>query len=297
MRFYLALATLMLAGCAATKPALGVKVDPSLATLIPSDSVFLAGTRLQDLEKAQIYQKHFAGRTAPQIDEFSRRIGIDPRKDLWELLYVSNGRDGVLLGRGKLADEGLEPGLKANGAQRFGYKGFKLIGGESAAVLFVNSTTAGLGPVSALHWIVDRRGTSRGAPPALAAMMREIPPEAQVWSVFTGGAAKLPVDPNSNFANVNQLLQSVQSGSIYFDLRDGVHGLAFALCTSDDSAQQVEGAIKAAIGIGRLSAPKDKPEFAQIYDGIRATQEGNRVKLYIDIPQNLADEFLSAWLK
>jgi predicted RNA polymerase sigma factor len=89
----------------------------------------------------------------------------------------------------------------------------------------------------------------------------------------------------------------LSSGSLYFDLRDGLHGLVQANCSTDDGAQQVQGALKALVGLGRLSVPKDQPELAQVYDSIRITEESRRVKMYLDIPQATVDRFLSLWLR
>src|SRR5580658_4233483 len=107
---------MLLAGCARKAP-VGPKIDPALATLIPGDTTLLIGTRLEALERTPVYQKYLADRKFPQIDEFARQTGIDPKKDLWELLFVSNGKNKILLGRGKFANE-MEPRLEKNGAKR-----------------------------------------------------------------------------------------------------------------------------------------------------------------------------------
>lgn len=287
-------AAIWLAGCA-RKPA-QVQIDPSLATLVPPDTVLMVGTRLDALLKTPVYQKNFAGKQFPQIEEFASRTGLDPRKDLWELLYVSNGRDGVLLGRGKFADEMEEPDSTKPGVGRFGYKGFKMLGDENNAVLFINSTTAAIGRVSALHDLIDQRANSHGAPPVLAPLIAQIPPNAQFWGAYAGGPIQLPFDADSNLGNVNKLLASIQRGFIYFDLRSGLNGVASAECADEAGAQQVYGALKALIGLGRLSLPKNQPELAQVYDSIRVTEEAQRVKLYIDVPQEMVDKFLSIWL-
>lgn len=294
MRRVLWIAAITLAGCA-RKPA-HVQIDASLATLVPPDTVLMVGTRLDGLLKTPVYQKNFAGKQFPQIEDFAARTGLDPRKDLWELLYVSNGRDGVLLGRGRFADEMEEPDSKQAGVQRFGYKGFKMLGDERNAVLFVNSTTAAAGTVPALHALIDQRGNSHGAPPALASLIEQVPPNAQFWGAYAGGPIQLPFDADSNLGNVNKLLGSIQDGSIYFDLRSGLNGVASAACADEAGAQQVYGALKALIGLGRLSVPKNQPELTQVYDGMRVTQEAQRVKLYIDVPQQMVDKFLGVWL-
>ena len=294
MRKLLILAAVGLAGCSTTPSS--VKVDPLLDTLVPSDTVLLVGTRLEKLLKTPIYQKNFANRQIPQIEEFSRRIGVDPRKDLWELLFVSNAKSGVVLGRGKFADELMEPNLAKEGATRMGYKGLNLYGNDQGAVVLLNPTTAAVGRIDDLHNLIDHKGDSHGPPPALAALVKQIPANAQFWAAYSGGPLQLPFDPNSNLANINKLVSSVDTGSVYFDLTSGLNGVLTANCASDDGAEQVESAFKALIGIGRLSVPKNQPDLADVYNTIRVTREAKRVKLYIDVPDAMVQKFLGMWL-
>ncbi len=282
------------AGCS-QKPA-SVHVDPSLNTLVPPDTVLLVGTRLETLVKTAIYQRNFANRRFPQIEEFARRTGIDPRKDLWELLFVSNGKQGVLLGRGKFADEMLEPRLEKEGAIRSGYKGLNLYGNDEGAVTLINPTTAALGRMDDLRSLIDHRADSHGPPAALAELMKEIPADAQFWAAYSGGPIKLPFDADSNLGNINRLAGSVETASLYFDLRTGLSGVVIANCASADGAEQVETALRGLVGIGRLSIPKDQPELAEAYNGIRVTREAKRVKLYIDVREAMVEKFLEMWM-
>jgi hypothetical protein len=87
-----------LAGCR-PKPAPIVLVDPALAILVPPDAVLLAGVRMKQL----------------------RESGIDPRKDVWELLITSDGKDTVVMARGKFSELGMEPKLEREGVRRFAY--------------------------------------------------------------------------------------------------------------------------------------------------------------------------------
>jgi hypothetical protein len=277
------------------KPDAGVKVDPALVTLAPPDTVFMAGARIEALLKTRVYQTYFAGRQLPQIEDFTRRTGLDARKDLWELLFVSNGSQGVLLGRGRFADE-TETKLEKEGGRRFVYKGLNLIGDERSAVMFISPSTAAVGEIDALHSLADERGKSNGAPAPLAALLKQIPAEAQMWAAFTGGRVNLPFEDKSNLANLNKLFASTERGTMYFDLRTGVSGVAEATCSSNESAQQVQGALNAFLGLARIAAPKDQPRLVQVYDRIRVTQEASRVKVTIDVPMELADTLLRAWM-
>jgi hypothetical protein len=283
---------MILAGCA-RKSAPGPKVDPALATLVPEDTTLLVGTRLEALEKTPVYQKYLADRKFPQVEDFAKQTGLDPQKDLWELLFVSNGKNNVLLGRGKFANE-MEPRLEKGGAKRFGYKGYNLIGDEKAAVVFISSSTAAMGATESLRYLLDQRGTSKGPPPALAALMKDIPADAQFWAAYTGG----PVDLGftGNLANINKLVGSIQTGSVYFDLRTGLNGVASGECSTNQDAEEVQGALKAFIGLGRLNTPANQPQMQAAWDGLRTTLQDKRVKLYIDVPQNVVDQFLALWM-
>jgi hypothetical protein len=285
-------AVMILAGCA-RQAAVGPKVDPALATLIPDDTTLAVGTRLEALEKTPVYQKYLADRKFPQVEEFAAQTGLDPQKDLWELLFVSNGKDKVLLGRGRFANE-MEPRLEKGGAKRFGYKGYNLVGDEKTAVVFISSSTAAMGATDSLRYLLDRRGTSKGPPPALAALMKDIPADAQFWAAYAGG----PVDLGftGNLGNINKLVNSIQTGSVYFDLRTGLKGVAVGDCSTNQGAEEVQGALKAFIGLGRLNTPAKETEMQAAWDGLRTTLEDKRVKLYIDVPQNVVDQFLGLWV-
>lgn len=291
-RIVLCALILLSAGCTRPVP-VGPKIDLALATLIPDDTTLLVGTRLEALERTPVYQKYLADRKFPQVEEFAKQTGLDPKKDLWELLFVSDGKNNVLLGRGKFANE-MEPRLEKQGAKRFGYKGYNLVGDEKAAVVFISTTTAAMGPTEALRSLLDHRGTSKGPPPALASLMKDIPSDAQFWAAYAGG----PVDLGfgGNLANVTKLVSSIQTGSIYFDLRTGLSGVAEGECSTDQAAEEVQGALKAFIGLGRLNTPANQKELLAAYDGLRVTLEDKRVKLYIDVPQNVVDQFLALWM-
>jgi hypothetical protein len=188
----------------------------------------------------------------------------------------------------------MEPRLEKEGAKRFGYKGYVLVGNEKTAVVFFSSSTAAMGPTDSLKFLLDQRGTSKGPPAALAALLKDIPSDAQFWAAYAGG----PVDLGftGNMANVSKLVSSIQSGSIYFDLRTGLNGVAAGQCATDASAEEVQGALKAFVGLGRLNTPADQKEMQAAWDGMRVTLQDKRVKLYIDVPQNVVDRFINLWM-
>ena len=99
------------------KPSATIVPDAALMPLIPADTLILTGVRMTELKKTPVYRKLMAENKLPQIDEFAKETGIDPRKDIWEIILASNGKTTIALVRGQfteggIAGSGLEPRLE-----------------------------------------------------------------------------------------------------------------------------------------------------------------------------------------
>ena len=290
-----ALAVLVIACSSCSLKPQGANLDPSLALLIPADTITMVNVRLDLLQKTPVYQKYFSKQSIPQIEEFARQTGVDPRRNLWDVLFISNGKKSAVLGRGMFSDES-EPrldNLTKQGAKRFGYKGLNMVGDDQYAVLLVSPTVLAAGDTAFLKQMVDTRDKSTGPPAALAALIKDIPREAQFWGAYSGGPVSLPFEASGNLANANKVLSLIQQGSYYFDLRTGVNGVALGVSASEPDAQQLEGALKGLIGLGRLSTPANQPDAQRIWDGFRVTEQNRQVKLYVDQPEELVDKLIS----
>jgi hypothetical protein len=289
----LALLTVACSSCS-LKPQ-SSNLDPSLALLIPADTIALVNVRLDLLQKTPVYQKYFSKQNIPQIDEFAQKTGVDPRRNLWEVLFISNGKQSAVLGRGMFSDES-EPrldNLTRQGAKRFGYKGLNLVGDENSAVLMVSPTVLAAGDTAFLKQMVDTRDKSTGPPAALAALIKDIPRDAQFWGAYSGGPVSLPFETSGNLANAGKVLSLIQQGSYYFDLRTGINGVALGQSATEKDAQDLEGALKGLIGLGRLSTPANQPDAQRIWDGFRVTEQDKKVKLYVDQPQEMVEKLIS----
>jgi hypothetical protein len=283
-----------LAGCAAAPPP-GPRIDPALAGLIPQDTVIMAGLRLEALKRAPVYQKFLTHRSVPQIDAFGKRTGIDAQKDLWELLYVSNGKSGALLGHGMFSDEG-EPKLQRRGDNRFGYKGFNLVGNEEQAILLINQTVLAIGDTNELRAMVDAHEKSAGPPAAMAALLARMPAAVQVWAAYDGGGMRLPLDAGGNLGNVNKIASLIQTGTLYLDFSTGLEGVAEGTSANEQDAEQLESGLKALIQFGQLSASAKQPQLVSALSGLRPLREKLEVKLQISEPEESVDSLLDLLL-
>ena len=295
---YAAALCLALAGCQPKKPG-SVRIDPALEALIPSDTVFIAAANVDAVRETPVYQKLLSRVPLPQLDEFTRQTGLDPRKELSQILSCSNGKHGVLMARGKFKVTDIQARMDARGMRRSSYKDHTLFSGNQASLVFLNATTALAGQAADLEAIIDGRGIGGGLPPALREIVRAIPSSDPVWAALTGGLQNLNVNApaNSNLANIISALKTIDTATLGMDLHSGIDLNAEVSCKTDRDAKFVHDMVKGVVGFGRLNTPDNHPELLQLYDAIKVSQQQNRALVTANIPEDLADKFLDLWLK
>lgn len=290
------LAAALFTGC--RRQAAHIPIDPALATLAPHDTVFLAGIRFDKIRGTSVYRQFIEQRRIPELDRFARETGLDPRKDIWEFLIAFNGRQALVMARGKFAPAGLEPKLEREGARRFAYKGYTFLGDEHTAVTFMNATTALAGPTALVRSIIDQRDrTGGGIPRGLRERIDALPAASQVWAVGDV-AGRLPSSSGrgsgarleGNYATLARLIETVRYVSAALDLRSGLQGRVTLESTSEADADRLNSAIRGLVGMGRLSTPSDQPELLRFFDGFKTERHGNGVVVDLNIPADLIDD-------
>lgn len=291
MRLWLVpLLAIVIVGCK-PKPSATIVADPALMTLVPSDTVFLAGIRMEPLRSTPIYQKYVAQQKIQWVEDFTKETGLDPRKDLWEFIIASNGKDTVVMTRGTFAEMGLEPKLQKQGVQRMGYKGYTLLGDETTAVAFINSSTAIAARTPYVKRMIDNRDKgSSGAPKWIIDRVKQIPSTNQVWFTGAGDVPKIDRSDAGNMANLNVLIDKVQSFTGGVDFRAGARAHVDATCDTDADAEHLAQSIKGLIGMGRLSTPTEQHDMLRVYDAVKVGFRAKQVNVDVDLPQDLLDQ-------
>ncbi len=295
LRNSLLIATLALAGCSPIPKETSVFIDPQFASLVPADTTLLVGLRVENLVKTSLYLKYLSGGKISIIDRIARGTGINPEKSLWNLLFVSTGKQSFVLGRGKFADELMAPDFSNKGVHRFGYRGFTLFGDEQQAMLMVNSSTIAIADTPTLRWLVDQRSSLTGLPEHLNALTKEIPRQTQFWGAYLGGAIDLPLA--GNLQNVNKILGLLSGGTFYFDFTDGVKGTLTGVSANAQNAQQVHDGLQLLLALMRTMTPKTQPQLSRALDGFQLLREGQRVSVKITEPEDLAGTLIERILK
>lgn len=296
------LALLILLGACRPQRSPTIVANAALMPLVPPDTTMLAGFRVEELKKTQVYQTLLKEEKLPQLDEFARETGIDLRKDIWEVIVASDGKSTLTLIHGKftdggIADSGKEPDLARKGIRRTPYKGYNLLGDDRVAVVFLNSSVAAAGPVDAVRRVIDARDERNSRPPAgLLDRLREIPSSNQIWAISTGGwAGVLPEELGGAMGGLKRMPVDIRSMVATMDLSSGVRFNGEFVSGDEASARKMNDAIRGVIGVGRLTTPDDKKEMLKFYDAVQVERMEQKVVVRTDIPleifKMLLDQF------
>ena len=286
MRLLLTITVLLVPSC------FGVQIDPLLVKFVPADSSSLLGARMSQLRMTPIYQKMVAQQKLPQLEQFARETGFDPRTDVDELLLGSaeDPASTLVAARGKFHLHNLTKAVATP------YRGYTIYSQEDNGFVPIDANTTIAGRIPRLKLAIDQyKAGGVAASKALLDRARAIPDNFQVWAVSEGGlnlvARQLPQAGNGiNFAKI---FQNVEQTSFEADLRNGVKAVITGSCKTPEDAKNLSDGARGLVGFGRLSVPDAQPELLKLWDGIEVKQDDRRITLNADIPQDLIDRVVA----
>jgi hypothetical protein len=270
------------------------RVDNVLAQMVPPDSVMLTGMRMEQLASTPLFQKLVAQQKIPQMDQFAKESGFDPRRDVRDLLLASNGRQTVLLARGtfhlKVPDK----------AKKINYHGFVILSNGSeqkteSGFCVLDSTLAAAGPLLALEAALDQyKSGNRNNAAALLTRARSIAETYQFWVVTAGNGNLISenMPGGSNGPDFGRIFRSLQNVLVEADLRNGLKGFAEGYCPSAQDAKSLSDAVRGMVGMARMNTPENQPDLLRVWDGFKVEQSDRKVTLTVDVAQDLMDELL-----
>ncbi len=274
-----------LASIAAAQP----PIDNVLERMVPPGSTSLVGARMDRIKQTDFYRKLAAAQPLPQVDEFARQTGFDPRRDVRELLYVETAHGSVLLARGTFHLNS----ISLKGAQKTRHGDYEILGRGTGGFCILDSTLAAAGDVPAIEAALDewKSGTHTAAQPLLA-RAASINPQAQFWGVSTGVGGFLAdhppkVGPGMDFS---QIFRSLSDASFQIDLSAGFKAELRGTADTEKNAIGFRDAVRGVVGFGRLQVPENQPELLRVWDGITVDQQGRSIAIHADIAQDLFDK-------
>jgi hypothetical protein len=297
LRLLLVAIIAVLASCE-RRPSPTVFVDPALAVLVPPDTIALAGVRMQQLAKTPFYREWVETRQLQFVEDFRRRTGLDPTKDLWEFLLASDGTATLVLVRGKFSQQGREPRLDIEGARRSDYKGYTMIGTDEAAVVFLNPTTAAAGATAAVKRLIDRRNEVSGLPAALESRLKLILSSNQAWFVanVSGRIPQLSDRDPGIWSALARLAGTVEFARGGLDVREEFRANISVESATEKDAEELRGALRALLGLGRLNTTEERRDMLTVFDGMQVSREGSVVHFSTDIPFDVLKKSAAPYL-
>ncbi|MBS1829529.1 MAG: hypothetical protein JST93_29785 [Acidobacteria bacterium] len=286
-------ALVALTSCKSSQSEKGIVLSRSIEDFIPHDTVVLVGARIAKIQATPVYQKLSAGSNFKELDDFVKRTRLDPRKDIDEVVFASNGKDGVLIVRGRFEDpKNLESLLEKEGARRVTAGNRTILTKDEAGVVFIDKTIALAAKMPYLESAITPKGDDNSKRGVLH-QVADLPQDKHIWGVAIGGFAPIPLPQTGNLANLNRIFRSLETVTMTLDMQNGLNLDAMGECGDEKDAKQLHDMLRALIGFGRLSTPTDKPEMLRFFDKIKIDHAKRKVELNADVPMDMIDYFLS----
>jgi hypothetical protein len=269
------------------------RVDPALASLIPGDTLALAGLRLDLLKKTETYSKLLPEAEKKRVlGDFERRTGINLEDEIHEIVYCLGGKLPVALVRGKftnggVANSGLEPQLKIEGGQKFPYKGYMLIGKEETAATFLNSSVVVAGTAAALRDLIDVQAQGSQTPQGLVEMVKQLPPSSHMYMV--SDRPKLPEGGVMGFRSLPLELKTVKA---HVDMSVGAKLKVEIDFSREGDAKKLNDLVRAGMGLLRQMQKGEVSAEAKLLDSLVMTGEGMKWTAEGEVPLDVMREGL-----
>jgi hypothetical protein len=255
--------------------ACGGRAHSTWTAFVPPDTMALVGVRLDKLRTTPAYRKLAGQHRLPRFDDFRSDTGVDPERDIRELVLAYDGQSALWIARGAFP-------LKDASSPR------------NSSLTIIDKDTALAGPAAVVRAAIDQYKSGRGgAPGGLLARVQALPGDPQIWAV-TSGWTGLPPDTlrqMGNAANLDRVLRSTESTTLTADLRAGLHAVMAAECRNEADGLNLSAELRGLLGLLR-SVPKNRPDLLRALDGIQVSQQGRSVKVSVDLPQDLFDRLL-----
>lgn len=282
------------AGC--SKPgATGVSVNSAFRPYVPPDTKALAAADLDNFKASPFYKRHQGELNIPLLDAMSQRMGLDPRRDISDVLIAWNGKEPAVLARGHFDANSLEPKFASLGMRRIRYKTYTLFGDDRDALAFGKHDVAIGGPAAVVRSELDL-GASHdgGVPDELRPLLAAIPKRDQFWAVSRGqlpiGEMRLSSEIDSALSNIVDYIGAATIG-VGFD--NDTHVAAQFICVSDEGAKRVRDALRGGIGLARLTTRDNELDMLRLWDSIQVTQDQQTIRVNADFSASLTDKLLA----
>jgi hypothetical protein len=268
------------------------RVDNVLVRMTPPGTTSLVGAHMDQLEASDLYRKLMSQQKLPQLDQFARDTGFDPRRDVREILMADGPSGTVALARGTFnLKQDPAPGMNL---VRHGQYNIRAQGKSGYCIL--DSTLAVAGDVSAIEAALDEwQGGAHKAAQPLLAVVGSLSDTTPLWGVSSGFAVFLAnnLPKAGNGVDFAPIFRGVDASWFSVTVASGFNAAIHCTTATEKDAISLRDGAKGLIGLGRLSMPENQPDLLRFWDAFTVEQSGRSFSLKADIPGDLLDQMVT----
>lgn len=281
-------------GCRKSVPE-GISVHESFTPLVRPGTTVAAGIDLEKLKNAPLYQKHKEQLQVPILDQFVQRFGVDPRRDLKQLLYVSDGKKSYFLAQGVFESDAIKQKIRTLGLQPSTDNGTEVFGDGRNALALLTGPVALMGDADSVHEVIATKDKGQGAiPEKIEERLRAMPKNDEIWIVSSEGLPFLSLATRTDVESaLSNIVGFVAGGSASLGLDTELRLQATLSCFSMEGATRVHDALRAAVAFGRLSTKDSEASLLKIYDSIQIARTDKTVDVNAHLTEAQMEELLS----
>ncbi|HTU43842.1 MAG TPA: hypothetical protein VMF91_02180 [Bryobacteraceae bacterium] len=305
----------------ATLPAFGA-IDTSLLALVPPGSKIVSGIDFDRARSSQFGQYMTAriNTSDQELEHFVTETGFDPRRDIQQMLFVSNGpaekgdsSKFAILARGNFDQDRITAAARTKGLKAQPFEGVDIFVDKSqhdgpSAFAFLGDGIGVMGDSETVKQIVSNRATASALDPALQAAINKTGTDNDAWfvSMMSGGflAHHLNAQINGDQSNHEgqssmpqaQALQSVlqSSGGIQFGTTIRV---SFdAITRSPKDASSLADVVRFFASMVQMERQKDPRAgiAASAFDNMNLATDGDAMHLSISLPEKSLEQLIDS---
>ena len=267
-----------------------IPIEPAFAKVVPLDATVLAGIGFQKLKSSQYYSSRRSQLNIPLLDNMSRALSFDPRRDVSDVLICWDGKNLLIAAKGYFAKHRIEQSLGGNGKQAR-YKQQVLFESSGNAITFLNSEVAIAGRTQSVKRAIDIQNAGAGqVAEDFAIPFSHLSKRDQIWLVSRGGLPFADMQARSDIATLlSNFAGYVSWTSAEIAVDASMHVEAQIECVSIAGSKRVDDALRAGLGLARLTTKENAADLLRLYNSIQVRRDKEAVYLQADLPPDLVD--------
>ncbi len=281
--------------------------DSALLNFVMPEAQFLGGIDVQK-SKTSSFAKSMLD---SMPSDFFEKIGLDPKRDLDEILFASveaggHGGKGIFVVRGRLNPSKISDALRAFGPSlvenRNGLEIFKQQGNNSGGFTLIGDHTALLGDLESVRAAVDRRNGGTRLDAARASRAQSLSQGNDVWMIAStpsvGMRSKPGVTRNNSGAPMAGLngdfLKSVEQAAVGLRFVPGSVELNMeAQAKTEKDAGALADVVRFLTNMVQMNRDNEEARMlATALEGMQISQETKTLRIKIALPQEQLEKMM-----